>query len=406
MPFLISGAAFLIVLTKNLPSFGMDKGYDTELPYKLAVLRDRGKDLKKTWYIEHYAWDEVAGEMVRKRTSISMKFRDVKSRTAEGNRLVRICNDLLRKGYHFKKKPVDLKPDAIKKNDDLIKALEFILSATSVSVSAKTIISYQAAINKLKLFADKRTLYISEFGSGDALLFRDFMLNKLKNSARTANNTTQFLLSMFSKYQERTGLENNPFKVKSLKEPATMKNIAFTDEDKAAVEKELMQHHPELYLFTRLIYYGFIRPGELLKMQFGHLHMQEGYILVHGLMSKSGKTETAQIIPALANELQNRLVFLKPDFYLFSTGMKPGKYPLSKQVPFRRHEKVLEKLGLLQKGYTLYSWKHTGAVNAYKAGVGIKELQGLLRHSSIQITDIYLKSLGLRTDPNIKNYDW
>ncbi|MCE7063832.1 site-specific integrase [Dyadobacter sp. CY326] len=384
----------------------MHKSHDTELPYKLAVLRDRNKDLKQVWYVEFYAWDEVTSKLVRKRTSISMNFRDVKSRTAEGNRLVRACNDLLKKGYHFKKQAADLKPDAIKKNDDLIKALEFILSATSVSVSAKTIISYQAAINKLKLFADKRSLYISEFKSGDAILFRDFMLNNLKNSARTANNTTQFLLSMFSKYQERTGIEINPFKVKSLKEPATMKNVAFTDEDKATVEKELMLHHPELYLFTRMIYYGFIRPGEILKLQFGHVRMQEGYVLVHGLMSKSGKTETAQIIPALAHELQTRMVFMKPDYYLFSAGMKPGKFPLSKQVPFRRHEKVLEKLGLIQKGYTLYSWKHTGAVKAYKAGVGIKELQGLLRHSSIQITDIYLKSLGLRTDPNIKNYNW
>ena len=54
----------------------------------------------------------------------------------------------------------------------------------------------------------------------------------------------------------------------------------------------------------------------------------------------------------------------------------------------------------------LYFWKHTGAVNAYLSGVGIKQLQRLLRHSSVQITDIYLKSLGLRTDPNTESYNW
>ena len=154
------------------------------------------------------------------------------------------------------------------------------------------------------------------------------------------------------------------------------------------------------------MYFAFIRPGQILKLQFGHLHMREGYITVHGLISKNGKTETAQIIPALANELQTRLELHKLDYYLFSTGITPGKYPLSKQVPFRRHQKALEKLGLLQKGYTLYSWKHTGAMNAYRAGVGLKGLQSMLRHSSIQMTDIYLKSLGLRTDPNLNIYSW
>jgi integrase len=62
--------------------------------------------------------------------------------------------------------------------------------------------------------------------------------------------------------------------------------------------------------------------------------------------------------------------------------------------------------GLRGKGYTLYSWKHTGAVNAHLSGVGIKQLQLMLRHSTVQMTDIYLKSLGLRTDPNIENYNW
>lgn len=88
--------------------------------------------------------------------------------------------------------------------------------------------------------------------------------------------------------------------------------------------------------------------------------MKDGYITVHGLIAKNGKTETAQIIPALAHELQTRINFERGEHYLFSTGMEQGKYPLSKQVPFRRHEKALEKLELLEKGYTLYSWKHTG----------------------------------------------
>lgn len=384
----------------------MSKDNQRDLPYKLAVLRTCNGDLKKRWYVEFYAMDDRTSELARKRIFISMTFQDKKSRTAEGNRIVALANDLLKKGYHFTSKKTDLTPNALHKNQDLIKSMQFVLDTTKGSIAEKTIVTYQSAINKFEEYAPKHGLDIRDFGTKEAILFRDHLLTVKSNSARTANNTLQHLTAIFSKLQERTGIEKNPFKIKSLREPATLKNIAFTDEDRAKVEEYLIAHEPGVYLFTRLMYFAFIRPGEILKLQFGHVHMRDAYITVHGLISKNGKTETAQIIPVLAHELETRLIFQKPDHYLFSTGIKPGKYPLSKQVPFRRHEKALKELGLLEKGYTLYSWKHTGAVNAYRAGVGIKELQNMLRHSSVQMTDIYLKSLGLRTDPNLKNYSW
>lgn len=384
----------------------MSKDNKRDLPYKLAVLRDCNGNLKKRWYVEFYAMDDRTGKLARNRTFISMTFQDKKSRTAEGKRLVALANDLLKQGYHFPSKKTDLTPDVLQKNQDLLKSMQFVLDATKGTIAEKTIVTYQSAINKFEEYAPKHGFDVQDFGTKDAILFRDHLLNVKSNSPRTANNTLQHLTAIFTKLQERTGIEKNPFKIKSLREPATLKNIAFTDEDRAKVEEYLIKHEPGVYLFTRLMYFAFIRPGEILKLQFGHVHMRDSYITVHGLISKNGKTETAQIIPALANELQSRLIFQEPDHYLFSTGIKPGKYELSKQVPFRRHEKALRNLGLLEKGYTLYSWKHTGAVNAYRAGVGIKELQSMLRHSSVQITDIYLKSLGLRTDPNLKNYSW
>ena len=52
-------------------------------------------------------------------------------------------------------------------------------------------------------------------------------------------------------------------------------------------------------------------------------------------------------------------------------------------------------------GYTLYSWKHTGVCKAFVSGLNIKYLQQILRHSSIAITDIYLKSLSLNNSTEI-----
>ncbi|SDF71241.1 Transposase, partial [Dyadobacter soli] len=108
------------------------------------------------------------------------------------------------------------------------------------------------------------------------------------------------------------------------------------DQENDAIE----QHEPGVYLFTRLMYFAFIRPGEILNLQFSHIHLREAYITVHGLISKNGKTATAQIIPALANELEGRLVFQKPEYYLFSTGIQPA----SIHFRSRNHSGVMKRL--------------------------------------------------------------
>jgi len=51
------------------------------------------------------------------------------------------------------------------------------------------------------------------------------------------------------------------------------------------------------------------------------------------------------------------------------------------------------------KEKTLYSWKHTGGIDYYNVVKDPYPIMQQLRHHSLQITMIYLKSLGLQ--PNI-----
>lgn len=181
-------------------------------------------------------------------------------------------------------------------------------------------------------------------------------------------------------------------------------NIAFTDVDRNRMEIYMRENNFPLYLFTRYMYYAFIRPKELRMLRVKHVDTVGKYILVPGEISKNRKTESTPIIQPLLTLID--LAHHRPNDYLFGAALTPGKGTCSENTPYNWHVEALEAVGLKDQGYTLYSWKHTGAVNAYLSGVGIKQLQSLLRHSSVQITDIYLKSLGLRTDPNIENYNW
>ena len=55
----------------------------------------------------------------------------------------------------------------------------------------------------------------------------------------------------------------------------------------------------------------------------------------------------------------------RPDDYLFGKNLKSGPNGCSENMPYNRHREALEAVGLQDHGYTLYSWKHSGAVNAY-----------------------------------------
>ena len=150
---------------------------------------------------------------------------------------------------------------------------------------------------------------------------------------------------------------------------------------------------PELGLFVRFIYYCFIRPTELRKMRVSDILMEERQIRVPGEVSKNRKTEFI-VIP---NSFFDNLSFIydrAPGAYLFPATRDPSK-PISKNRMYERHKVFLEELGF-GKGYALYSWKHTGAVAAAKAGISLKEIQMQLRHHSLDETDKYLRQMGVK----------
>jgi integrase len=361
-------------------------------------------NLSERWYIEFKALNTETGELQKKRIVCPAKFETKKQREIWGKENCERITKLLEKGFCFTPES----PGEPERTEVLIQiTIRSTLSVISATLRPKSVTTYNSALHKLEQYLQLEQLLLTTITQDQVIRFRDYLINVLQNSPRTANNTIDHLSVVYSHYQERTGLKENPFRVKKLKHEVTTKNQAFSEVDRLRIEKYLIEYEPELYLITRLIYYAFIRPGELNKLRVQDVKLTEKYIVIPGNISKNGKTETVPIIPPLLVELQKlELQDVRHNFYLCGKGLVPSRYESGKQVAFRRHEKALRACGMQDENYTLYSWKHTGAVNAYRSGVGVKELQKLLRHSSVSITDIYLKSLGLRTDPNLQNYSW
>lgn len=148
----------------------------------------------------------------------------------------------------------------------------------------------------------------------------------------------------------------------------------------------------QLYLFVQFIYYCFIRPRELVHLRASNVILEGKQIYIPGHISKNKKSEYITIPDAFLPSLE----FIKnvdPKQLLFPSPLDITK-PIGYDKMYRRHQKILKALNF-GKGYVLYSWKHTGAVMAVKAGISLKELQIQLRHHSLDQVDQYLRQMGV-----------
>ncbi|WP_285543445.1 phage integrase SAM-like domain-containing protein [Dyadobacter frigoris] len=229
----------------------MIKDHNGDKPFRRAILRDRNGDLTKEWYVEYYAWDEVLDGLVRKRIKVSMSFQTKKARVHEANKIIADTNELLEKGYYFKREVVSDETSILTEcENDLVRCLDKVLSIINTTLKPKSVGTYQSAINKLKDYAGEHILIIQEFTDKDVIKFRDHLLTTLGNTSRTANNTIIHLNTLYRYLKDRVTIPVNSFKTRKLKQAVTTKNIAFTDRDREAVGRYfsfLLLHRTCLY---------------------------------------------------------------------------------------------------------------------------------------------------------------
>ncbi|MEM6396979.1 MAG: site-specific integrase [Bacteroidota bacterium] len=172
----------------------------------------------------------------------------------------------------------------------------------------------------------------------------------------------------------------------------------FQEHQRKQLAAAIAKKDRELWICVQFIYYTFIRPNELRKLKVGDILLDAGEIRVPAEVSKNRKTQYVAIPNVFLDQL-SYIKHRKPGSLIFPG--KTGK-PLGKHTMYRRHMKILEELGY-GKGYTLYSWKHTGAVALAKAGISIKQIQIQMRHHSLDQTDSYLRQMGIRDVDDLRS---
>ena len=218
-------------------------------------------------------------------------------------------------------------------------------------------------------------------------IFRAFFQWCIKNKYYTGDNPA----SKMEAKKIRSEVEAKP------------RHIPFTKEDIVKLMDYLDEHDKNVAFFGRIIYSTCLRPAEISKLHIRDIDFQKNQIIVPLAVTKNTKKVTVDRIDIEQNLLKE---FKKLDvesypkeYYLTSFSEEIiGPKSIGSNNAYKRFVKALNALELQGKGYTLYSFKHFSNIQRFKNGWTLPEIMKINRHSSIAMTERYLKHLNRDTD--------
>jgi len=282
-------------------------------------------------------------------------------------------------------------------NGELIRHLQYAVDARCQGKKQKTKDGYSSKLNIFARWYREAHCPPVSYLMGNAFL--TWVGKKTKAKANTSiNGYRRQLKTFFGDLVEQEIISTNPFdKTKKLPQRTSTKKWFREHEQKELKNLILEGGEQQLWLCCLLQFYCFIRPGEemrYIKVSDIIRDQASWKVRVNPSSAKTGRPRTIPVPDTVKEYLQPYLIDACENDYLFSVNERPGTILLGRDHFYKRHRKYMQYLSL-GPGHSLYSWKNTGAVMMVRAGMKIKYISMLMGHSSIETTDIYLKSLGI-----------
>ncbi len=381
----------------------MEKTFDFK-PAKL-VKSSAGKG----WYIVFYVWDVQKNDLVRKRKYIPAKYSTDSSKEAYAKDLIKKINKLLKEGYHIDrvkaKKAKEENPEDLYHELLLEEAIprymnycENIAKNSPGEIHAKhDVIEHFLKWSEEKNF---QLYYLSDVKPFMAQKYFDELIEIKGISAKTYNNSLGRLKNFYNVAKKRKWTQvDNPFnEVERQSTEYGEKNLPYSESQIKEIIPYIKEKEPYLYKFICFIYYALMRTTEIRRLKIENIDFEKRVLKIYSNQSKVKKFDILPIADKLMEVIEDMDLQNYPsDYYIFSAKRKPSEKPLGTGWATERYKKIKNHFKL-DRNYTIYSFKHTAVCRWYEKEKDIVRIQRMCRHSSIEMTARYLKSLGLLTD--------
>lgn len=385
------------------------------------ILCHYNHDITKSWFVYFDAIHPQTNQKkrIQFRGSIN-RIPKKEQRLKAGNALVKFWKARIEEGWS----PFEqLNAQLIYPSTPFIIALDFALSKCN---NAKdTIKGYRGTVKFVKEAATQLGIHNIPIFDIDKPHIK-MIMDKIKAdrgwSNHSYNKNLGYLGAVLSNLKDWKVNKFNPaHEIELLPEAETEKYIPLTPKEKKELQEHLFIHHYRYFIYLLVLYHTGIRPKEVLALQIKDIDLDLRIITIRpDLERENSKVKTIRIVPIVEQlylffyELQLRNY--PSNYFLFGSPFEKGKgnrgstkegrgatHPdyfkpsttqIKRDTVTRLWKKiVVEKLGIEKHQYAM---KHTGANDKIMAGIDIKALSDMYGHSSIYMTEKYIRK--------VKNY--
>ena len=283
---------------------------------------------------------------------------------------------------------------AAKIYEHLIKGGEFKGFRTDKGFKRKNDKDYLDHALEIKLSGDGSIRYKKYLSSIHKSITKDLDVPSLttfhletflnKYISATSYNTVRRHLNVLINEAVKQGMSHNPMEgIKARKAKAVL-HKPFGDVP--SILEEIKGFNHKLYLCCLITYGCLLRPHrEVRELSWGDFSEDLSSINLSGHRNKSGKNRIVPVPKYVRDVLANG----DSGHNIFSGKVTPLNSDYFKTL-WSRFKKTST---LLEDGQTLYSFRHSGAIDIFKRTGSITKLQKAMGHSSINVSLTYLRGL-------------
>jgi integrase len=398
-------------------------------------LNNRKEDITRDWYVEVGMRNPKNGEYERRRfSSLSEKgvvavINDkttVEGRYVEAQKIIDYLNRKIKSGWTFFNDVERCVYDSQIQYSNEASVYKRKLSDNSIYeylVSAylkeklpdwdiSTQVNYKGRYRKFGFWlkmAEMDSVDISAITNDVIIRFFNYLKLSLKLSRKTYASYAELLKAFFDSLVCKNIIEKSP--VYNLPKNNNVKDMGaerIRKADLGRLMKKIDAEDPQLAIACRFEYYCAMRPGQeirLLKVK--DIDFRRGLSKVRITITNAKASKRREVtIPDVFLDylLEQGIDKFDPDYYVIGRAGKPGQYPLGRNTLRTRFNKHKTELGLPDEN-KFYSMKHTGGVTLAERGEPLINIRDHFGHSSIAITEAYLKRHGFNESKTIRDMD-